>query len=76
LGVVGAYLLALAPTPVGLIARPGAVLMAGPSAGAAWLSTAAAGDRLLVLGREDIWLRVRWQDRVAYVREADTFVIE
>ena len=76
LGVTGAYLLALAPTPVGLVARPGAVLMAGPGAGAAWLSTAAAGDRLLVLGREDIWLRVRWQDRVAYIRAADTFVIE
>ncbi len=76
LGVAGAYLLALAPTPVGLVARPGAVLMAGPGAGAAWLSTAAAGDRLLVLGHEDIWLRVRWQERVAYVREADTFVIE
>ncbi|MFD1469587.1 hypothetical protein ACFQ48_15270 [Hymenobacter caeli] len=76
LGLAGAYLLALPPRPVGLVARPGAVLMAGPGAGAAWLSTAAAGDRLLVLGRQDIWLQVRWQQRDAYIRAADVFVVE
>ena len=75
-GLAGAYLLVLPPAPVGLVARPGAVLMAGPGAGAAWLSTAAAGDRLLVLGRQDIWLQVRWQQRDAYIRAADVFVVE
>jgi hypothetical protein len=73
---VGAYLWLLQPVPTGVIARPGTALMAGPGAGAAWLSTAAPGDRLLVLGRQDIWLRVRWQERVAYVRAADAFIIE
>jgi hypothetical protein len=73
---VGAYLWLLQPVPTGVIARPGTALMDGPGAGAAWLSTAAPGDRLLVLGRQDIWLRVRWQERVAYVRAADTFIIE
>ena len=72
----GAYLYWLRPTPTGIVARSGVALMAGPGAGAAWLSTAAPGDRLPVLGRQDIWLRVRWQERVAYVRAADTFVIE
>ena len=32
--VVGAYLHFLRPEPVGLVARPGAALMAGPGAGA------------------------------------------
>jgi hypothetical protein len=73
---VGAYLWLLQPVPTGVIARSGTALMAGPGAGAAWLSTAAPGDRLLVLGRQDIWLRVRWQERVAYVRAADAFIIE
>jgi hypothetical protein len=50
--------------------------MAGPSAGAAWLSTATPGDRLPVLGRQDIWLRVRWQERTAYVRAADALIVE
>jgi tetratricopeptide (TPR) repeat protein len=72
----GAYLYWLRPSPAGIVARSGVALMAGPGAGAAWLSTAAPGDRLPVLGRQDIWLRVRWQERVAYVRAADTFVIE
>jgi hypothetical protein len=76
LGATGAYLGLLQPLPTGIVARTGTALMAGPGAGAAWLSTAAPGDRLPVLGRQDIWLRVRWQERVAYVRTTDTFVIE
>lgn len=76
LGLLGAYLHVLRPKPAGLVARVGAVLMAGPSAGAAWLSTAAVGDRLLVLGRQDIWYRVQWQQREAFVRAADLLVVE
>lgn len=72
----GAYLYWLRPAPTSIVARPGVALMAGPGAGAQWLSTAAPGDRLPVLGRQDIWLRVRWQERIAYVRAADAFVIE
>ena len=73
---LGAYLHLLRPLPVGLVARPGAALMAGPAAGAAWLSTAAVGDRLPVLGRQDIWCRVQWQQREAFVRATDVLVIE
>jgi tetratricopeptide (TPR) repeat protein len=75
-GLLGVYLHVLRPKPAGLVARAGAALMAGPSAGAPWLSTAAVGDRLLVLGRQDIWYRVEWQQRVAFVREADLLVVE
>ncbi|TVT43748.1 hypothetical protein FNT36_06590 [Hymenobacter setariae] len=71
-----AYLYWLRPIATSIVARPGVALMAGPSAGATWLSIAAPGDRLPMLGRQDIWLRVRWQERVAYVRADDTFVIE
>ncbi|GAA3963384.1 hypothetical protein [Hymenobacter antarcticus] len=74
--VAGIYLHFLRPKPVGLVARPGAALMAGPGAGAAWLSTAALGDRLPVLGHQDIWYRVEWQRRVAFVRGADLLVVE
>ena len=74
--LTGAYLHLLRPTPVGLVARPGTVLMAGPGAGAAWLSTAAVGDRLPVLGRQDIWYQVRWQEGKAFVRAADLLVID
>ncbi len=73
---VAAYLYWLPPAAAALVARPGAALMAGPGAGAAWLSTAALGDRLPVLGREDIWLRVQWQQRTAYVRANDVLMVE
>ncbi len=72
----GSYLYWLRPMPTGVVARPGVALMAGPGAGSAWLSTAAPGDRLPVLDRQDIWLRVRWQERTAYVRVADAFIVE
>jgi len=72
----GAYLVLLRPEPIGVVTRAGAALMAGPGAGATWLSTAAPGDRLPVLGHTDIWLRVRWQDRVAYVRATDALLVE
>ena len=74
--LLGAYLHLLRPTPTGLVARPGAALMDGPGAAAAWLSTAAMGDRLPVLGRQDIWYRVQWQQREAFVRAADLLVVE
>ena len=76
LGVVALYLHLLRPDTAGLVVRPGAALMAGPGAGAAWLSTAAVGDRLQVLGREDIWCRVRWQQRTVFIRDADLLVME
>jgi len=72
----GAYLVLLRPEPVGVVTHAGSALMAGPGAGAAWLSTAATGDRLPVLGHDDIWLRVRWQERVAYLRATDALVVE
>jgi hypothetical protein len=72
----GAYLHWLRPVPTSIVARPGVALMTGPSAGASWLSTAAPGDRLPVLGYQDIWLKVRWQERIAYVRADDIFIIE
>ena len=74
--LVAAYLYALRPAPTGIVTRAGAALMAGPSAGAGWLSTAAPGDRLPVLGRHDIWLEVSWQERTAYVRATDALVVE
>jgi hypothetical protein len=73
---VGAYLHVLRPTPAGLVARPGAALMAAPGAGATWLSTAAVGDRLPVLGTQDIWYQVKWQQRTAFIRQADLLVVE
>ena len=74
--LTGAYLQLLRPAPAALVARPGAALMAGPAAGAPWLSTATVGDRLLVLDRQDIWCRVRWQESEAFIRASDVLEVE
>jgi hypothetical protein len=49
--------------------------MAGPSAGATWLTTAAAGDRLVVRGQQDIWYQVQWRGKSAYIRRTDLLLI-
>lgn len=76
LGGVVLFLNLLAPARIGLVARPRAPLMAGPSAGATWLTTAAAGDRFEVRGQQDIWYRVQWQGRDAYIRRPDLLLVE
>ncbi|SNC60363.1 hypothetical protein SAMN06265337_0242 [Hymenobacter gelipurpurascens] len=73
---VAAFLNLLAPVRVGLVARPNAALMAGPAAGAAWLTTAAAGDRFEVQGQQDIWYRVRWKGQDAYIRRPDLLLVQ
>ena len=59
-----------------LVVRPRAALMAGPSAGAAWLTTATAGDRLIVQGQQDTWYQVQWQGQEAYIRTHDLLLVK
>jgi len=73
---IGLFLNLLGPERNGLVTRPRAALMAGPSPGATWLTTAAAGDRLLVLGRQDVWYRVQWQGHDAYIRQHDLLMVD
>ena len=74
--LAGFYLHKFGPERAALVARPHAVLMSGPSAGATWLTTAAAGDRLLVQGRQDTWYRVQWQGQDAYIRTQDLLLVQ
>ncbi|SHL03559.1 SH3 domain-containing protein [Hymenobacter psychrotolerans] len=74
--LTGAYLNLLGMEKEALVARPRAALMSGPSAGATWLTTAAAGDRLVVEGRQDTWYRVHWQGQDAYIRTQDLLLVQ
>ncbi|WP_133257178.1 hypothetical protein [Hymenobacter edaphi] len=73
---VAAFLNIFDTSTVGLVCRPRAALMSAPSAGAAWLTTAAAGDRLLVRGQQDIWYKVLWRGRTAYIRQHDLLLVQ
>ncbi|MBI1770296.1 MAG: hypothetical protein HYR67_18150 [Bacteroidetes bacterium] len=44
-------------------------LMDGPSAGAHVIAVISEGSLLHSMGREDVWLKVKWIDKEAYVKE-------
>lgn len=52
-----------------IITQEGAPLMSGPSGGSSLIRQINKGHRLKVLGREDVWYRVEWEDRELYIKE-------
>jgi len=74
--LIGVYLNLLGTERAALVARPRAALMSGPSAGATWLTTATAGDRLIVQSQQDTWYRVQWQGQDAYIRVQDLLLVQ
>ncbi len=44
-------------------------LMEGPSAGAKVVGIIGEGNQLEVLGKDDVWLKVKWIDKAAYVKK-------
>jgi hypothetical protein len=53
----------------GIIIHPDTYLMEGPSAGSKLVAIAGQGHRLKVKGRKDVWVKVEWDDKEAYIRE-------
>ena len=49
--------------------QPTTYLMAGPSAGASVLEIVGDGHRVEVIGKKDVWLKIKWDEEVAYVKE-------
>lgn len=52
-----------------VVSDPSTYLMAGPSAGASVIDIVGDGHRVEVIGKTDVWMKIRWEDRIAYVRE-------
>ncbi len=50
-------------------------LMEGPSAGAPVAAIVGEGNQLDVVGREDVWLKVKWVDKVVYVKENSVMAV-
>jgi hypothetical protein len=53
----------------GIITAPTAYIMSGPSAGASVVSVVGEGHKLEITGKEDVWLKVRWLDKDAYIKQ-------
>ena len=52
----------------GILMQDNTYLMLGPSAGAGVLTQLKAGHRLEVIGQEDVWIKVVWNNQIAYVK--------
>ena len=52
-----------------IVVEPNTYIMTGPSAGADVLEVIDAGHRVQLLGRKDVWLKIRWRDQDAYLKE-------
>ena len=60
------------PKPQIMVARAGVYLMSGPSAGASVVDILEEGHRLIVSGEKDVWLRVTWREKEAFVKKSNT----
>lgn len=56
-------------TQTGIITNPSTYLMSGPSAGASVMEIIGDGHKVEVIGKSDVWLRIRWAGDIAYIKE-------
>lgn len=53
----------------GIIAAPSTYIMSGPSSAASVVEIIGDGHRVSVLGEKDVWLKIRWNDNEAYIKQ-------
>jgi hypothetical protein len=53
----------------GIVANPSTYVMSGPSAGASVIEIVGDGHRVEILGEKDVWLRIKWDGEIAYVKQ-------
>ncbi|MBX2965604.1 MAG: hypothetical protein KF845_05615 [Cyclobacteriaceae bacterium] len=53
----------------GIVAGSNTYLMSGPSAGASVVQIIDEGHRVRIMGKQDVWLKVQWRDKEAYIRQ-------
>ncbi|WP_239693428.1 SH3 domain-containing protein [Rufibacter roseus] len=59
----------------GIIQSTNVPIMAGPSAGAALIASVGIGHKVDILGEEDIWYRIEWNDQTAYIRKNNLLLL-
>ncbi len=59
----------------GIIAKSPSYLMTGPSAGSSVAGIAGEGHQLILLGKEDIWMKVQWKGQEVYIKEMNVIPI-
>jgi len=69
------YLIHYKPFKKGIVNKKNALVMSAPSAGAKLIAQIDEGNRLKILGKNDIWYKVKWQNQDAYIRESSLEVV-
>jgi hypothetical protein len=67
--VSGTHLYYGVQTESGIVTQPSTYIMSGPSAAASVVEIIGDGHRVEVIGKKDVWLKIRWDNQVAYVKE-------
>ena len=60
---------------LGIIADANTFIMSGPSPGSDVIERVGEGHRIEVLGKKDVWLKVKWNGEVAYVKEGRVLTV-
>jgi hypothetical protein len=55
----------------GIISSSSTYLMEGPSAGSSVIGIVGEGHRVEIIGKKDVWLKVKWTDKEVYVKESE-----
>jgi hypothetical protein len=59
----------------GIIGEPNTYLMDGPSAGASVVSVVEEGHRVEIVGKTDVWYKVKWNEGTVFVRDHDILAV-
>jgi hypothetical protein len=59
----------------GIISQPDTFVMEGPSAGAPIEEVVDEGHRVEILGAQDVWLKVLWNDKVAFIKNNSVLTV-
>jgi hypothetical protein len=59
----------------GIIQAGNAPIMTAPSAGSSLVAAVGMGHKVRVLGEQDIWYRIEWNDQTAYIRKNNLLLL-
>ena len=55
---------------LGIVSEPFTYLMSGPSAGSSVIDVIDEGHQLKILGKTDVWIKVKWKDKEVFIKES------
>ncbi|MGV3538568.1 MAG: SH3 domain-containing protein [Rufibacter sp.] len=59
----------------GIITQGNVPIMASPSAGADLITSVGTGHKVNVIGEQDIWYQIEWEDKEAYIRKNNLLLL-